>query len=94
MNYLISNYGILMGFLSVLLVTGYYLFAWYRVGKDPISEHDIEECSQPPEGLSPAAMRYVHQMHFDHRNFTAALINMAVKGSLQSGNTKQMTPTC
>jgi uncharacterized membrane protein YgcG len=33
----------------------------------------------PPEGFSPAAVRFVTKMGFDHKAFAAALIDMAVK---------------
>jgi len=65
--------------LAVLLA--YYLVAWVLVGIDPRSE-GIKTSSEPPAGFSPAALRFVRNMGSDTATFTAALTNMAVKGSL------------
>ena len=35
---------------------------------------------KPPDGLSPAAARFVWRMGYDRKAYSAALINMAVKG--------------
>src|SRR5262249_46480415 len=37
----------------------------------------------PPVGMSPAATRYVDRMSFDNGCFTAAIINLGVKGRLR-----------
>ena len=38
---------------------------------------------EPPAGFSPAAVRYVMEMGFDHRAFAAAILNMAVNRCLR-----------
>jgi uncharacterized membrane protein YgcG len=68
----------LAGLAALLL---YYLFAWVRVGRDPRSG-TIIPLFEPPEGLSPAAARYLMEMGYDNQAFTAAVVNMAVKGYL------------
>ncbi len=68
-----------VGGAGVLLV--YFFFAWVRVGRDPESGV-IVPTFEPPENLSPAAMRYIQRMGFDNRTYAAAIINMAVKGYL------------
>ena len=68
----------LVGF---ILVVGYYLFAWIRVGRD-MPAGTIVPLFEPPEGFSPAATRFVTQMKFDNKAFAAAVIDMAVKGYL------------
>ena len=60
----------------------YYGFAWLRVGRDP-PIGTIIPMFGPPDGMSPAATRYVDRMSFDDRCFTAAIINLGVKGHLQ-----------
>ena len=60
----------------------YYAFAWLRVGRDPPSG-TIIPLFGPPDGMSPAAVRYVDRMAFDNRCFTAAIINLGVKGHLR-----------
>ena len=64
------------GLLGVLL---YYLIIWLRIGRDP-EKGTIIPRFEPPKGLSPAAVRYISKMGFDHRAFAAAVISMAVKG--------------
>ncbi len=66
---------------TLLAVLIYYLLAWRRVGRDPESGV-IAPLYRPPEGLSPASMRYLTRMGYDNRAFAAALVNLAVKGVL------------
>lgn len=65
--------------LGVLL--SYYLMVWLKVGRDP-ETGTIAPLFYPPNDLSPAAMRYIYRMGFDHKAYAAALLNMAVKGYL------------
>jgi uncharacterized membrane protein YgcG len=58
------------------------LAGWLRVGRDPPGGA-IYPQFDPPEGLSPAAARYVKRFGFDPRCLTAAIISMAVKGALE-----------
>jgi uncharacterized membrane protein YgcG len=66
---------------GAFVVFFYYLFVWYRVGKDP-QKGIIVPLYTPPDNLSPASMRYIMSMGYDDRAFAAAVINMAVKGYL------------
>lgn len=76
-----SDRGAFVGLLGLLAVVAYYLAVWARVGRDP-ARGTIIPLYEPPEDLSPGAARFVRKMGFDHRAFTAAVINMAVKGYL------------
>ena len=67
--------------IGLLLPLGWYLWAWNKVGRDP-DKGVIIPLYEPPEGLSPAATRYVKDMSFDRHSFTAAIISLAVKGQL------------
>ncbi len=67
--------------LGWLAAAGWYLRAWNRVGRDP-EKGVIIPLFEPPEGLSPAACRYVSKMSFDRVAFTAAIISLAVKKQL------------
>ena len=67
-----------LGWPGTLLVFAYFLFAWHRVGRDP-SGGTIIPRFEPPEGLSPAGVRYILKMGFDSRAFSCALISLAVK---------------
>jgi uncharacterized membrane protein YgcG len=69
---------LLLGWLSA---AGWYLRAWFRVGRDP-EKGVIIPLFEPPENLSPAACRYVSDMSFDRKAFTAAIISLAVKTQL------------
>ncbi|PLX82928.1 MAG: DUF2207 domain-containing protein [Desulfuromonas sp.] len=67
---------------GLLLIIGYYLAVWWRVGRDPeagvVFPHYI-----PPSGFSPASMRYIRRMDYDHKAFASALVNLAVKGLVE-----------
>ena len=66
--------------LAILFI--YYFITWSRVGKDP-EKGVIIPHYQPPRGHSPASMRFVKNMGYDNTCFTAAIINLAVKGYLK-----------
>jgi uncharacterized membrane protein YgcG len=51
------------------------------VGRDPV-KGVIIPLFEPPGNLSPAACRYVSDMSFDRKAFTAAIISLAVKKQL------------
>jgi hypothetical protein len=38
---------------------------------------------EPPDGFSPASLRYIRQMYYDDKVMTAAIVNLAVKGYLR-----------
>lgn len=67
--------------LSLLLIAIYYVWAWVKVGRDPPAGIIVPQFA-PPDGLSPAACRYVARMKGDDRCFTAALVDLAVRGSI------------
>ncbi len=67
---------------GALILLIYYLLLWHRVGRDPAAGVIVPRY-QPPEGYSPASMRYVQNMGYDKRCFTAATVNLAVKGGLE-----------
>lgn len=67
-----------------LVVLGLVAFAvqWFRVGRDP-ARGVIIPGWEPPEGFSPAAVRYLQNMSFDDKCFTAAVLSLAAKGYLK-----------
>jgi len=77
-----DNILIVLAVLGSALLAGYYAYAWIRVGRDP-SGGTIIPLFAPPNGMSPAAVRYVDMMGFDDRAFTAAIINLGVNGHLR-----------
>jgi uncharacterized membrane protein YgcG len=67
---------------GLVLLFGFYGFAWLRVGRDP-PRGTIIPLFGPPEGLSAAAVRYVNRMAFDDRCFSVAIIELGVNGHLR-----------
>ncbi len=67
---------------GLLLIFFYYIIVWLRVGRDS-APGSIMPLYEPPSGFSPAAMRYLVRMGFDDKAFTAAVLDMAVKGFLK-----------
>ncbi len=81
-NQLNANVSSIVAFIGIVVVLGYYLTAWFLVGRDPAKQTIVPEFA-PPKGFSPAAVRQVLRMGFDNVCFTAAILNMAVKGFLR-----------
>ncbi len=79
LGYLIhDNRALLIGLLGLAALLAYYLVVWSKVGRDP-EKGSIMPVYEPPRGLSPAEIRYIMEMGFDHKTFAAAIIDMAVK---------------
>jgi len=76
-----NNRNLLISIIGLILVLGYYLVVWYRVGRDP-DEGTIIPLFEPPHNLSPASMRYIRKMGYDDETFASAIVNLAVKGYL------------
>jgi uncharacterized membrane protein YgcG len=60
----------------------YYLLAWLLIGRDP-RRGTIIPLFCPPQGMSAAAVRFVDQMNFDDRVFSAAIVGLGVNGRLR-----------
>ena len=71
--------GTFLALAGLLLLAGYYGIVWKTVGKDP-EAGTIMVLYYPPAKLSPAVMRYISRMGYDNKAFSAALIDLAVKG--------------
>jgi uncharacterized membrane protein YgcG len=76
-----DNPAVVVAAVGLVIALAYYLVAWWRVGRDP-PRGTVIPLFHPPEGFSPAAMRYVMHMGFDQKAFAAAVVGMAVKGWL------------
>lgn len=80
-HFFADNVGLLLALLAVA-GSGAFLFnAWRRFGRDP-EAGVVFPHYEPPAGYSPASLRYVRRMGYDNATFTAAVINLAVKGYL------------
>ena len=79
----LTDYGPpVVGGLGLLALLAFYYTAWQRAGRDP-RPGTIVPIFTPPDGMSPAAMRYVAEMDADNRSFAAALVNMGVAGHIR-----------
>jgi uncharacterized membrane protein YgcG len=68
--------------IALLPLLAYYLWAWFKVGNDP-NQGVIMVQYEPPEKLSPAAIRYIRNMGYDNKGLAAGMINLAVKGKVK-----------
>lgn len=92
---LADNAGSVLAGLGLALLLGWYLFAWFKAGRDP-APGPVVPLFTPPKGLSPAACRFITRMGFDHKTLAAALVGLAVKGYLkidQDGSDFSAAPT-
>lgn len=72
--------GIFIG--SPVVVFFLLLRRWYKYGKDPIGRKTIVPQYEPPDDLSPLLVGTIIDEKVDPRDFTAAIIDFAVKGYL------------
>jgi uncharacterized membrane protein YgcG len=76
-----TNPGVIIGPAGLALLLFYYMIIWRKVGKDP-DPGTIVTRYVPPDGMTPAVMRFITRMGYDQKAFASAVINMAVKGRL------------
>ncbi len=76
-----DNASFAAGLAGFVILLAYFLFVWTKVGRDPKGGTIVPEY-EPPDGFSPAAARYVTEMGYDDKSFTAAVVSLAVKGHL------------
>jgi predicted membrane protein DUF2207 len=79
--FIADNKSTFVGLAGVLLVLLYYVMIWSMVGRDPASG-TIVPLYEPPDNMSPAAMRFLERMGGDEKGFTAAIMGLAAKGYL------------
>ena len=85
-----DNRAVMVAIVGLALVLGFYGFAWLRVGRDP-PRGTIIPLFGPPDGMSAAAVRFVRDMGFDNRCYTAAILELAVNGHLKLVDVKEGT---
>ncbi|MGA9420756.1 MAG: DUF2207 domain-containing protein, partial [Rhodanobacteraceae bacterium] len=79
--FLRDNGAVLSGLIGLLVLWIYYGIVWTRWGRDPASGVVIP-LYEPPDGDSPAALRYVRRLGYDDVCFSAAVLGLAAKGRL------------
>ncbi len=83
-----DNIGFAVLLVGVAGVAGFYTRTWVKIGQDP-DQGTIIPLFRPPDGLSPAALSYLHYMGFASagrgasKAFIAALMSLAAKGAIQ-----------
>lgn len=88
--FLQDNLPILASLLGLIGVGLYYLSTWSRIGRDPAAG-TIIPLFGPPNDMSPAEVRYLDRLSFDNRAFTAAIVNLGVKGHLKMSESSSTT---
>ena len=77
-----DNANLLIAAMGFALLLTYYIPVWRHFGKDP-DEGVLVTRYEPPDGFSPASLRYIQQMYYDDKVMTAAIVNLAVKRYLR-----------
>ena len=77
-----DNRGILVGLLGLILLIVYCFREWARVGRDPRKGVVIARY-EPPEGQTPASLRFLLRMGYDMRCFSSEVLALAVAGCLR-----------
>ncbi|HKS54342.1 MAG TPA: DUF2207 domain-containing protein [Steroidobacteraceae bacterium] len=77
-----DNRGILIGLIGLILLIVYCVREWSRVGRDPRKGVIIARY-EPPEGQTPASLRFLMDMGYDMRCFSSGVLALAVAGCLR-----------
>lgn len=85
--FLNDNRGVLVLLVGGLAILLFYIRAWLTKGRGPQPGIIIARY-EPPEGYSPAGLRYVQRKSYDHRCFSADLVELGVRGLLRIAHSK------
>ena len=69
--------GVCVGILGLAILLTYYILVWFKVGRDLHSGVTVPLYT-PPEGMSPAEMRYIRRMGYDRLCLTASIVQMKI----------------
>ncbi|MEM1081898.1 MAG: DUF2207 domain-containing protein [Pseudomonadota bacterium] len=77
-----DNRSVLVMLIGIPLIVWFYYTQWHRKGRDPkpgviIARYD------PPQGYSPAGLRFMLRRAYDARCFAADLVDLGVKGLIR-----------
>ncbi len=84
-----DNRGVLVALAGLLVMLAFCVYRWRLIGRDPRSGVVIARY-EPPEGRSPAELRYLRRHGYDDRCFTADLLTLAVAGHVRIDREKRM----
>ena len=84
--FLSENVNALVALVGLIAMFSYYIPVWRNFGRDPEAGVLVTRY-EPPEGFSPASLRYIEQMYYDDKTMTVAVVNLAVKGYLRIDET-------
>ena len=87
-NPLEGNTMLIGGLSLIFLGFGIYLGGWILVGRDPRRGVIIPRW-EPPVGWSAAALRFLMEMGFDDKCFTAGVLSLAAKGRVKITETSR-----
>lgn len=85
-----DNKGVLVGLGGVAIIIIYCFITWCKVGKDPKKDIIIPRYN-PPEGLSPADVKFIDSMGKYDKVFESSILNLAVKGYIKIENEEEKT---
>ncbi len=73
-----DNIGSFVAGLGLLYILFYFFMTWNKVGRDPQKQAIIPQYD-PPKGMSPALVGYIHKMGFSQKLIGSAIISLAIK---------------
>lgn len=79
---LFDNIPLVFGLVATLALLAYYILSWYLYGRDKGIRLTVPQFDSP-DNIGAGAARYLTNMGFDTKSFTATLVNMAVKGYIR-----------
>jgi uncharacterized membrane protein YgcG len=86
-----GNIAASLSVLGFAMVFFYFFYQWFRYGRDPAAG-TIVPVFEPPAGMSAAGMRYIDKYaSYDDKAFTAAIVELGVKGHLKIEEEKGVT---
>lgn len=85
-----DNKGVFIGLICTAIIIVYCIITWCKVGKDPKKDIIIPRYN-PPEGLSPAEVKFIDSMGRYDKVFESSILNLAVKGYLKIENEEEKT---
>jgi uncharacterized membrane protein YgcG len=80
--FLKDNRGVLIALAGLAVLLLFCIRRWQRIGRDPPKGVVIARY-EPPQGRTPAELRYLRRRGYDTRCFSADVLDMAVAGFLR-----------